>query len=441
MNDDAPIGKAPKGKPEGAGQRPLALAAIGLEAELELWVDGVRRRPEDVFGTPRAFLRGRPMHRAGTSYHLPTGGAVYFDTGVIEVATPVIEVARGCAARAGRSLWESILHLRDEIDVWERREGRRVALAGFSTHYTTSFGHRPAPAGVQPAMERMACLLVHLLAAPVALLACNRRSTGVGVRPRGDRIEVTVDFTPSPALMIATGTLIAAVVGAVARWPAHRLDGLAERGIPVIAGLRPIPHTSRRGWLARDHSFPANPFTADPDAAIWPVDAKTRGVRGPLSLRQLARAVLRHFHRPIRRLADPFTYRLLLQVLGGRAPSLLDLPERPPAYEDVGRLCFWDNLFPEAELARSRYERVLIRAIGGHLLQLEGDLLLPVGMRGWTTVLFRRQRDGARISLPLDFLALRLDDWERARQAGVPPAPPGRQRNRLRDRPARRPRG
>ena len=37
----------------------------------------------------------------GTSYHLPTGGAVYFDTGVIEVATPVIEIERGCARACG----------------------------------------------------------------------------------------------------------------------------------------------------------------------------------------------------------------------------------------------------------------------------------------------------------------------------------------------------
>ena len=79
------------------------------------------------------------MHRTGRSYHLPTGGAVYFDTGVIEIATPVIEIERGCAARAGRSLWESIHFLRDELDAWEEREQRTVHLSGFSTHYNVSF--------------------------------------------------------------------------------------------------------------------------------------------------------------------------------------------------------------------------------------------------------------------------------------------------------------
>ena len=81
----------------------LRFAAMGLEAEWNLMVDDQPVRPEDLFGSPRDFIRGNLMHRQGTSYHLPTGGAVYFDTGVIEVATPVIEIERGCATRAGRS--------------------------------------------------------------------------------------------------------------------------------------------------------------------------------------------------------------------------------------------------------------------------------------------------------------------------------------------------
>ena len=68
----------------------IQLAAIGMEAEFAVIVDGVQVKPEDVFGSPRKFIREKMMHRKGRSYHLPTGGAVYFDTGVIEVATPVI---------------------------------------------------------------------------------------------------------------------------------------------------------------------------------------------------------------------------------------------------------------------------------------------------------------------------------------------------------------
>src|SRR5213592_3157272 len=113
----------------------IQLAAIGMEAEFAVIIDGVQVKPEDTFGSPRRFIREKMMHRKGRSYHLPTGGAVYFDTGVIEVATPVIEIERGCAARAGRSLWESIRYVRSGLDEWERRRGHDVRLAGFSTHY------------------------------------------------------------------------------------------------------------------------------------------------------------------------------------------------------------------------------------------------------------------------------------------------------------------
>src|SRR5688572_19811833 len=120
-------------------QERLQLAAIGMEAEFELYLDGQLVKPEDAFGSPRAFIRGPLMHRTGTSYHLPTGGVVYFDTGVIELATPVIEIERGCAARAGRSLWESIRFVRHELDGWEQRTRRHARLSGFSAHYNISF--------------------------------------------------------------------------------------------------------------------------------------------------------------------------------------------------------------------------------------------------------------------------------------------------------------
>ena len=89
-----------------AGRRPTgARAAIGLEAEFAVLADGVQVQPEELFGSPTAIVRGPMMHRVGRSYHLPTGSAVYFDTGVVELATPMIELAPGCAARAGRVLW------------------------------------------------------------------------------------------------------------------------------------------------------------------------------------------------------------------------------------------------------------------------------------------------------------------------------------------------
>src|SRR4051812_15431419 len=190
----------------------VELAAIGLEAEFTVLLDGKPVKPEDVFRSPRKIIRGPLVHRTGRSYHLPTGGAVYFDTGVIEIATPMIEIARGCGARGTRSLWESLAFLRGELDAWEADNGREVRLVGFSAHYNVSFDVPREEAANGRSVEQLAYLLTHLLAAPVMLLAANRRSTGVGVRPRGNRIEITADFTPDAALMAATATFIVAVV-------------------------------------------------------------------------------------------------------------------------------------------------------------------------------------------------------------------------------------
>ncbi len=424
-----PGGGAPSGEPEtglsaeeeaaarrkGAGDETesasggrLQLAAVGMEAEFALRVDGLPAKPEDVFGDPRAFLGDDLMHRVGTSYHLRNGGAVYFDTGVIEVATPVIEIERGCAARAGRSLWEGILEIRSALDGWERRTGHDARLVGFSTHYNVSFELPRHRQGRSRTVEKLALLLAYVLPVPVMILAANRRSTGIGVRPRGDRIEITADFTPSASLMIATATLIAGVVREVMGWPSFELEMLGERGIPVIDGYAPVPHTSRKGWLARYSTFPRNPFEADVDLPAW----ETRD-GDLLSLRDIAGRIVQGFRRPIRRVSDPFTFRLIESVIRGRAPSLLDLPERPPEYEDVGRLCTWDNLFPERFLSRSRYERVLIRAIRGQRLRIHGRRYTPVGMRGWAEVVFRRDDTGTRHTFPIDYLIGHLDAWER----------------------------
>ena len=385
---------------------PLSLAAVGLEAEFSLLVDGEHQRPEDVFGDPRGFIRAPLVHRRGTSYHLPTGGAVYFDTGVIELATPIVELERGCMVRAGRSLWDSLRFVRGELDVWEARTGRHAQLAGFSAHYNVSADGRAGRAR----LDAVARLLTYILPAPVMLLAANRESTGVGVRPRGDRLEVTVDFTPSSSLMIAAGTLIAGIIREVASWPEPTLDALAARGIPVIDGFAPCVHTSRKGWLARADCYPGNPFAAGASEARWPV--RVNGRRTWWSLRRLARRVFSEFRRPIAALADPFSFRLIRSVLSGRAPSLLDLPARPAAYDDAGRLCRWEDLFPAAVVAHSRYERVLMRALAGDRLSIAGETFVPSGIRGWSRIAFRRERDGGTVIMPFDFLLQHLDRWE-----------------------------
>ena len=371
----------------------LRLAAVGLEAEFSLVVDGEPARPEDIFGDPRAFLRGSLTHRVGTSYQVPTGAAVYFDTGVIEVATPIIEMERGCVARAGRSLWESIGFVREGLDQWERRTRRSAKLVGFSTHYNVSVeGSRNRGARWLNALSR---LLTYILPAPVMLLALNRRSTGVGVRPRGDRVEVTADFTPSSTLMIAAGALIAGIVRDVMTWESFDVAALEERGVDRVRGFRPMPHTSRKGWLARVDCYPENPITqADHD-----------------DLRRRALRTFTTFQRSIARVADPLSLRLMHAVLTGRAPSLLDLPDRPPEYEDVGRLCAWQPFYPESLLERSRFERVVLNTLARERLQLDGDHYTPVGMHGWSRIVFRRDRDGQRVTMHIEDLLDHLHVW------------------------------
>src|SRR5438067_5620162 len=205
-------------------------AVIGLEAEFNLLLNGRRRRPEKVFGDPSRLVRSRMIPRAGKSFQLPTGGAIYFDTGVIEVATPIIELEPGCCYRATRLLWEQIRCLRLELDHWSKRHNCQCRLQGFSTHYNFSFPN--ARRSKLRNATKLAYLLAHILPIPVILLATNRQSSAVGVRPRGNRIEVTADFTPDPALMLATCAFIAGIVQTVLRWENFGLRQLERHGLP-----------------------------------------------------------------------------------------------------------------------------------------------------------------------------------------------------------------
>ena len=371
----------------------LRTAAVGLEAELSLYIDDVAQKPEVVFGSPRAFIRGDLIHRVGTSYQLPTGAAVYFDTGVIEVATPLIELERGCIARAGRSLWESICFVRGELDAWEQRSGHRARLVGFSTHYNVSIdsdSYRASPSK----LDALARLLTYVLPAPMMLLATNRASTGIGVRPRGDRIEVTADFTPDPTLMVAAGSLLTGIIRDMATWPSFELETLRRRGLPPIPGFTPMPHTSRKGWLARFDCYPSNPFTSDPK-----------------HLRPIASRIFKHFRRPIARVADPFSLRLIGAVLGARTPSYLDRDERPAEYNDVGRPCRWEPFYSDVLQERSRLERIVMHALSGDKLRLDGNTYTPTSMQGWSRVVFRRDADGERRVMALDELLEHLAEW------------------------------
>ena len=92
-------------------------------------------------------------------------------------------------------------------------------------------------------------------------------------------------------LLKAEGKTVVGVVREVMTWPSYRLDELEKHGIPVISGFEPMPHTSRKGWLARADCYPSNPFATDASEARWPV--RLNGRRTYWSLRRLARQLAR----------------------------------------------------------------------------------------------------------------------------------------------------
>jgi hypothetical protein len=355
-------------------------AVIGLEAEFNLLIDGRKRRPEKVFGDPSRLVRRRMIPRTGKSFQLPAGGAIYFDTGVIEVATPIVELERGCCQRATRLLWEQIRYLRAELDHWGKRHGCQCRLQGFSSHYNFSFpGSRKSKSRDA---TKLAFLLAHILPIPVVLLAANRQSSAVGVRPRKSRLEVTVDFTPDPALMLATCAFVAGAVETVLRWDDFGLKQLNRNGIPRITPFRLRKHSSRRGWRVTGDSLDQNPFAADINAPLWRL--RDRRV---LSLRAIAAESLRPFRRRIRRISDLATLQHIAAVFDGDARSLLDFSKRPEAYGDVGRVIDWGRRRMR-RWSRSRYEKVIHRVIAREPMRLGQKRYRVERMNGWYQVDF-----------------------------------------------------
>lgn len=447
----------------------LSMPVVGLEAEFRVFVDEQEVVPEEYWRTPSAFITRPLLQRSKKSSQMPTGGAVYFDGGVLEVVTPVIEIAPQCTARAVRSLWEQISFVRDQLDGWEKRNAKRVRLEAFSCHFNISYELAREERNRNRTIQKLALLLAYLLPMPVIVLGANRRSTGMGVRPRRDRIEITLDFTPDPGMMAATTALIVGIVREVIGWPSYRVEELEARGLPILSGVNPGKHATRNGWVTRDFHFPRNPFATGVDECVFPTtDGRT------LSMREIARDIAMQFREPIRRCSDAFSYRVLFSVLSGETPSLLDLDARPSAYDDVGREIRWGDTIPElanyaaamqdesdpqprrrrsdleeklappwrgesagrrervtlpsrlerrtaperrrdspvasTRLGRSAYERVFRQLGSGKRLQIGRELLTPVGVRGWYHAVFRNTRGEERL-LSIDQVLEHMDRW------------------------------
>jgi hypothetical protein len=449
----------------------LDLPVVGLEAEFRVFIDEKEVIPEEYWRTPTAFIDRPLLQRTSKSSQLPTGGAVYFDGGVLEVVTPVIEIASQCTARVVRSLWEQIGFVRDQLDRWQQRNAKRVRLEAFSCHFNISYEVSRAERTKHRTIQKLALLLAHLLPIPVIVTGANKRSSGMGVRPRRDRIEITLDFTPDPGMMAATTALIVGVVREVISWPSYRVEELAARNIAVAAGVTPGKHATRNGWVARPFHFPQNPFTTPVDAKTWTTtDGRT------LSAREIALEIANAFRDSIRRHSDPFSYRVLFGILNGDVPSLLDFDDRPLAYEDVGRDLRWGTSLPELHnyagamsdeeteaprrrradveeklappwrgesvgrrehvtlparierrktreerrkepppaasprLARSAYEKVFRQLGSGKRLRIGREVLTPVAVKGWYHAVFHNASGEERM-LSIDDVLQHMDGW------------------------------
>ncbi|HET8773257.1 MAG TPA: hypothetical protein VFP80_05680 [Thermoanaerobaculia bacterium] len=437
----------------------LRFPVIGLEAEFRVFVDEQEIVPEEYWRTPSEFIARPLLRRSSKASQLPTGGAVYFDGGVLEVVTPVIEIAPQCTARVVRSLWEQIGFVREQLDRWQRDHAKDVRLHAFSCHFNISYELTRGERTRNRTIQKLAMLLAYLLPVPVIVTGANRRSSGMGVRPRRDRIEITLDFTPDPGMMAATTALIVGIVREVIAWPSYRVEELELRGLPVLRGVTPGKHETRNGWVTRDFHFPRSPFTTSVDARVWALtDGRT------LSLREIALQTATHFGDSIRTSADSFSARTLFSILRGETPSLLDLGDRPAAYDDIGRAIRWGTTLPELHnyaadgrrraadldeppwrgesvdrrervtlpprverrgkrerragtppaasprLDRSAYERVFRQLGSGKRLQIGREILTPVGVRGWYHAVFQTARGEERL-LTIDQVLEHMDRW------------------------------
>ncbi len=225
------------------------------------------------------------------------------------------------------------------------------------------------------------------------------------MRPRKTRLEVTVDFTPDPALMLATRQL-------------------TRNGIPCITPFGLQKHSSRHGWRVTGDSLGQNPFVADINAPLW----KLRDGR-VLSLRAIGAESLTPFRRQIQRISDLTTLRHIAAVFDGGARSLLDFSKRPEAYDDVGRVIDWGRRRMR-RWSRSRYEKVIHRVIAREPMRIGQKRYRVERMNGWYQVDFREVGTRRHRTFNLDEL-VRLSGSKDLRSAAARKRRPAKQKKRV----------
>ena len=202
-----------------------------------------------------------------------------------------------------------------------------MRLEAFSCHFNISYELPRDERNRNRTIQKLALLLAHLLPVPVIVAGANRRSTGLGVRPRRDRIEITLDFTPDPGSWPPPRRSSSASCARSSPGRRTASRSCAARGIPVVDGVTPGNTPRATAGSSRDFHFPRNPFTTADRRAGVEADRRTHALDARHRPGDAA-----YFAGSIRRWSDPFSYRDPLLGPGGETPSLLDLADRPPAY-------------------------------------------------------------------------------------------------------------
>src|SRR5882672_8019617 len=151
------------------------MPVTGMEAEFNVVLNGVEIDPRAYWKDPTAFIDVPMLRRTRSSLQLPTGGAVYFDRGVIEVVTPVIELAASSTARMVRNLWEQIGFVRDQLTRWGKENSHVVRLRAYSSHYNVSYEIPRRRQNKRRNIQKLALLLAYILPVPVMVAGGNRR--------------------------------------------------------------------------------------------------------------------------------------------------------------------------------------------------------------------------------------------------------------------------
>lgn len=363
----------------------------GIEAEFHSILDGEQWRPEDIFGVPGAVFPSGQVRWRGKPLALPHGGVVYFDRGAIEVVTPPIELSQDASREVVQCLFSEIFWLRQHLDIWEDVTRRSLRMRGYSAHYNISSMIRTRDTTRQ--LAHLSYLLCHIITFPVIMLATNHTSTGVGVRPRRNRIEITVDFTPEPKLMTATMALLLGIVSEVMRWKTYTIEELSHRSIPLLSNFCPRRHSSREGWLAHASCFPVNPFTANAFHGIWDTQE-----HGRLSLSQISESIVSYFWPSIQFFSrDCADY--IWGLVRGSLQGLRGSATVPDSYENV---CGADG--KQEQWSPDRYASILAHCYLGRAIKLNGILFRPLRILGWFVIELQEEVSGRTRIVTLDEL-------------------------------------